>query len=264
MKPVRAVERALAILFVVAESLRPLGLSDISRTVGFDKATVLRLLITLERAGLVIQDARTRQYALGASVSRLTKGFRTDLRHVAHPFLENLWHETHETVCLNCARGVSRVVVDVIPAEHEFSIVPAVGSALPIHIGASGKALVAYQPTEEIDRIVRECESHRDSEYAVADIDDLHRKLRYARRRGFAWSIGDVFPGGAAVAAPVLDSAGDVAGSLSVRGPSVRLNRQRLLELGPIVKRNADEMSAALGFVSRASQQSAPPQQSTR
>ena len=251
MKPVRAVERALAILFVVAESDRPLGLSDISRTVGFDKATVLRLLITLERAGLVIQDSRTRQYALGASVSRLTRGFRTDIRQIAHPFLENLWHETRETVCLNCGRGVSRVVVDVIPADHEFSIVPAVGSALPIHLGASGKALVAFLPTEEIDRIVRECEGHRESEYTVADVEALHRKLRYTRRNGFAWSIGDVFPGSAAVAAPVFDAAGNVAGSMTVRGPSVRLNRQRLRELGPAVRRTADGLSAALGHVTR-------------
>ena len=256
MKPVRAVERALAILFVVAESDRPLGLSDISRTVGYDKATVLRLLITLERAGLVIQDSRTRQYALGASVSRLTRGFRTDLRHIAHPFLENLWDEARETVCLNCARGVSRVVVDVIPAGHEFSIVPAVGSALPIHIGASGKALVAFLPAGEIDRIVRECESHRESEYPVVNIEELHRKLRYTRRHGFAWSIGDVFPGGAAVAAPVFDEAGDVAGSLTVRGPSVRLTRQRLLELAPTVKRTADELSAALGHPPRVPRES--------
>ena len=257
MKPVRAVERALAILFVVAESDRPLGLSDISRAAGFDKATVLRLLITLERAGLVIQDSRTRQYALGASVSRLSRGFRTDLRRIAHPRLESLWREAHETVCLNCARGVSRVVVDVIPADHEFSIVPAVGSALPIHLGASGKALVAYLPGEEIDRIVRECETHRDSEYAVDDVEELHRKLRYTRRNGFAWSIGDVFPGSAAVAAPVFDHTGNVAGSLTVRGPSVRMNRQRLLDLAPTVKRTADELSSALGYPPHASRASA-------
>ena len=73
-------------------------------------------------------------------------------------------------MCLNCGRGVSRVVVDVIPADHEFSIVPAVGSALPIHLGASGKALVACMPVDEIDRIVRECEDHGENEYAVADV----------------------------------------------------------------------------------------------
>lgn len=257
MKPVRAVERALAVLFVVAESDRPLGLSDISRDAGLDKATVLRLLVTLERAELVIQDSRTRQYALGTGVSRLTRGFRPDVHHVARPFLGNLWHETHETVCLNCARSVSRVVVDVIPADHEFSIVPAVGSTLPIHLGASGKALLAYLPADEIDRIVRECESHRESEYAVGDVEDLHRKLRYTRRNGFAWSIGDVFPGSAAVAAPVFDLNGNVAGSLTVRGPSVRLNRRRLLELAPTVKRTADELSVALGCQPQASRASA-------
>ena len=249
MKLVRAVERALAILFLVAESDCPLGLSEISRSVGFDKATVLRLLITLEHDGLVHQDQSTRQYMLGTSVSRLTRGFRTDMRFVARPFIERLSRESGETVCLNCARGTSRVVVDVIPASHEFSIVPAVGSALPIHIGASGKALMAFCEPEVIERVLAECESHPESgEYAVPDVDNFHKGLRYTRRHGFAWSIGDVFPGSAAVAAPVFEHSGNVAGSLTVRGPHVRLTRQRLLELGPTVVKTAESLSNALGY----------------
>ncbi|TFH48001.1 MAG: IclR family transcriptional regulator, partial [Lysobacterales bacterium] len=190
-------------------------------------------------------------YMLGASVSRLTSGFRTDLRYLARPFLESLSRETGETVCLNCARGTSRIVVDVIPASHEFSIIPAVGSALPIHIGASGKALMAFFRPEDVERILAECQQHPDSnEYGVSDVNDFNKGLRYARRHGFAWSIGDVFPGSAAVAAPVFDHTGNVAGSLTVRGPHVRLTRQRLIELAPTVKKSAASLSAALGYQS--------------
>ncbi|HEX9584508.1 MAG TPA: IclR family transcriptional regulator [Gammaproteobacteria bacterium] len=248
MKPVRAVERALAILFLVAESDHPLGLSEISRELGFDKATALRLLGTLEQSNLVLQDPATRLYMLGINVSRLTRGFRTDLRSVARPVLESLWQESHETVCLNCARGVARIIVDVIPADHEFSIVPAVGSALPIHLGASGKALMAFFPPETIDRIIRACDEQQGSEYAVTDVEELLKQLRATRRKGFAWSIGDVFPGSAAVAAPVFDQSGNVAASLTLRGPQVRLSRRVLLELAPTVKNAADRLSLLLGY----------------
>lgn len=248
MKPVRAVERALSILFMVAESNHPLGLSEISREVGFDKATTLRLLSTLEQSNLVLQDPATRLYMLGTSVSRLTRGFRTDLRSLARPILESLWQKTHETVCLNCARGVARVVVDVIPANHEFSIVPAIGSALPIHLGASGKALMAFFKPETIDEIVRACDEQQGSEYAVQDVEELSKQLRSTRRKGFAWSIGDVFPGSAAVSAPVFDHSGDVVASLTLRGPQMRLSRRVLLDLAPTVKDAADRLSLSLGY----------------
>jgi DNA-binding IclR family transcriptional regulator len=42
------------------------------------------------------------------------------------------------------------MVVDVLPASYEFSIVPAVGSSLPVHLGASGKALIAYLSDQEL------------------------------------------------------------------------------------------------------------------
>lgn len=248
MKSVRSVERAISILFLVAESDHPLGLSEISRGVGFDKATALRLLATLEQMGLVLQEKGTRRYMLGPSAARLSRGFRTDIRAVARPFIESLWREVQETITLNAPRGVARIVIECIPANHEFSIVPAIGSAVPIHMGATGKALMAWMHPEQVEQIVRECAKHPESEYAVPDADDLYKKLRSARRHGYAWSIGDVYQGSAAVSAPVFDHSGNVAVSLTIRGPHVRLNRQKLIQLAPPLMETAHRLSVELGY----------------
>ena len=81
----RSVDRAVAILFHVADCEYPLGLSEISRLTGFDKATCLRLMNTLEMHGLICQEAHSRHYKLGPGISRLTYGFSTDLRYLAPP-----------------------------------------------------------------------------------------------------------------------------------------------------------------------------------
>ena len=116
MKVVRSVDRAVAILFHVADCECPLGLSEISRLTGFDKATCLRLMNTLEMHGLICQEAHSRHYKLGPGVSRLTYGFSTDLRYLAPPLLRQLWLEAKESICLNCKRDLARMVVDVLPA----------------------------------------------------------------------------------------------------------------------------------------------------
>ena len=243
MKVVRSVDRAVAILFHIADCEYPLGLSEISRRAGFVKATCLRLMNTLEMHGLICQEAHSRHYKLGPGISRLTYGFSTELRYLARPLLRQLWLETKETICLNCRRDLARIVVDVLPASHEFSIVPAVGSSLPVHLGASGKALIAYLSDQELNRIIAETKNNpMQNEYVIPDIDVLKKQIRYVRRNGFAWSIGDVFPGSAAVSVPVVSRKHVITASVTLRGPEARLNRKTLLSLAPIVKSTADQL----------------------
>jgi DNA-binding IclR family transcriptional regulator len=243
MKVVRSVDRAVAILFHVADCEYLLGLSEISRLTGFDKATCLRLMNTLEMHGLICQETNSRHYKLGPGISRLTYGFSIDLRYLAPPLLRQLWLEAKESICLNYKRDLARMVVDVLPASHEFSIVPAVGSSLPVYLGASGKALIAYLSDQELSRIIAETQNNpMQNEYVIPDIDVLTKQIRYVRRNGFAWGIGDVFPGSAAVSVPVVSRKHEITASVTLRGPAARLNRKTLLSLAPIVKTIADQL----------------------
>jgi DNA-binding IclR family transcriptional regulator len=248
MKPVRSVERALTILSLMAKSDEPIGVSDLSRSVSIDKATVLRLLATLEGFGLVQQDATTRRYFLGPNVALLATSWRLDLREVARPFLKSLWRQTSETVCLVCPRGLDRIYVDIFPGTHVLSVVPAVGSAVPIHAGASGKVLLAYSPEDWVAQVIDATRLKPLTSVGITAPAELYRELHEVRRRGFGYSSGDVTQGTAAVAAPIFNRQGEILAAVVVRGPTVRLTEDKLIELGPRVREIGEQISAMLGF----------------
>jgi len=245
MKTVRSVERAISILFLVAQNDRPLGLSEISRSVGLDKATTLRLLTTLEGTNLIQQDSATRRYVLGGAVNQLSGAWRTDLRQISRPYLKSLWRDTNETVCLACPRGLERVYVEILPSMHELSDVPAIGRTYPIHVGAAGIVLMAHIAAAEVENILRQ------SDLADSPGDAAVRRMRKAwktaRQQGYAYSIGNPNRGSSAIAAPVFDRDGEVAGAVVIRGPDVRLTREKLTQLAPAVRKAAAHISEALG-----------------
>jgi DNA-binding IclR family transcriptional regulator len=246
MKTVRSVERAISILFLVAQNDRPLGLSEISRSVGLDKATTLRLLPTLGGSDLIQQDAATRRYLLGGAVNQLSGAWRNDLRQISRPYLKDLWSDTEETVCLACPRGLERVYVEILPSVHELSDVPVIGRAYPIQVGAAGAVLMAHVPEAEAEHILRTNEPSAAGN--DAQVRRLNKEWKAARQQGYAFSIGHPNKGSSAIAAPVFDRDGEVVAAAVVRGPDVRLNREKLIQLAPAVKTTAARISEALGY----------------
>lgn len=250
MKSVRTVERALTILFAVAKSDEPVGLSELGRSLSLDKATVLRLLGTLDKFGLVQQNPANKRYSVGPNVGMLVNSWRGDLRETARPFLKALLRRTNETVCLVCPRGMERIYLDMLPGTHELSVIPAIGSAVPIHAGASGKVLLAHSPDEFVEEVIAASglKPVNNDFPSVTDPAKFRRLLRDIRKQGYYFSVGDVIVGSAAVAAPIFNAESLVVGCVVVRGPSVRLTRERLAELGPVARAGADEISHALGW----------------
>jgi len=246
MKTVRSVERAISILFLVAQNDRPMGLSEISRSVGLDKATTLRLLTTLEGSSLIQQDTATRRYLLGGGVNQLSGAWRNDLRQLSRPYLKALWRDTNETVCLACPRGLERVYVEILPSMHELSDVPAIGRAYPIHVGAAGIVLMAHIAEAEVEHIL-----HQSDPQVATDSPEwkrLRRAWKAARQQGYAFSIGNPNQGSSAIAAPVFDRDGEIVAAAVVRGPDVRLTREKLIQIAPAVRNTAARISEALGY----------------
>ncbi|MEQ8195924.1 MAG: IclR family transcriptional regulator, partial [Rhodospirillales bacterium] len=248
MKPVRSVERAIAILFLVVQSDRPMGLSEISRAIGLDKATALRLLSTLAHAKLVQQDPITRRYMPGANVSRLYSSWRSDLRHISRPHLESLLRQVQESVCLVCPRGTERVTIDALAAAHELCVVPSIGSAVPIYAGASGRVLMAFTHESERERIIKITGLRSVVPGRPIDRKTYLPQLEDVRKQGYAFSIGDVTPGSSAISAPVFDADSNIVATVVVRGPQTRLMEQELIKIAPLVMKTADNISQELGY----------------
>ncbi len=151
VRTVRAVERAFDILIYIAHQDEPKGLSEISRELQLDKATVLRLIVTLKSRGLIRQIQESRSYEVVLPGPLLIGGTDPGLRQMCHPYLDELSRRTKETVCLVCPWGLERTHVDVIPAQHELRLVPEIGSIWPMYVGASGRVMMAFMPRHKVE-----------------------------------------------------------------------------------------------------------------
>ena len=197
---------------------------------GLTKTTAHRLLSALESEGLVERNPRTGSYRLGpAAIALGLEALQShDLRAQVHPLLERLAAETGETATLEVLHDGQVLILDEIARPHVLSASGHIGTRWPLHATSTGKVLLAMQPAamsslrEPLTQYTR---------FTVTDMNALRRELERVRERGYGLVLGELEEGFNAVAVPVRDALGEVAGALSLGGASTRLGRRELTRL---------------------------------
>jgi DNA-binding IclR family transcriptional regulator len=245
-----SIEKAIDVLFCFDLQRPQRRLAEISQYLGLHKSTAHRLLSLLKKKGLVVVDPTTQLYSLGPALVELAWVVlrQQDLRSLCRPFLEQLRQATNETVSLNMRIGNKRVCIEELPSDQEVKYSQAMGLTAPLHVGAPGKALMAFLPADERERVLATLTFEPLTPETITDLDALRAELDRTRVRGYAVSIGERSPWAAAVAAPIRDRSGQTIVAVSVLGPSHRLTAKVLKELGGQVIKVAREISAALGY----------------
>jgi DNA-binding IclR family transcriptional regulator len=155
-RSVHAVERALRIFEMLAQSKQGLALPEVARNLGLPKSSTHCLLLTLERQGYLQRDVKTRRYLFGLKIFSLANmalaGVK--LREQAAPHLKALMARTRLTVHLAIRDDDDAVVVDKIDPPGLMRLATWVGKRMDLHCTGVGKALLAYLPQEEFDRLV--------------------------------------------------------------------------------------------------------------
>ncbi len=239
---VRAVERALDVLSAFSPGGDALLVADLLKRVGLSRPTLYRLLHTLEKKGFVVAEGEPQRFRLGPAVARLAHVWSSslDLADVARPAMQEAWTYTSETVALFVPRGELRLCVAEIQSPQALSYRRGVGYSERLVRGASGRAILAFTPLA----------SGQLEAYAAgtnADMAWLRDQLAITRDRGYAMGHNELIQGAYAVAAPFFDSRGNVAGSLGVFGPDVRLTESRVHEFGHYLRALAGRLSGTLG-----------------
>ncbi len=244
--PVRAVERATAVLAALAEE--DLRLVELAERLGLHKATVTRLLVSLAKAGLVERD-ETGRYGLGPAVLRLAArrlgGYRTLLDRLREP-LRRINRETGETVTVHVRVGTDRVCVEEIESPQAIAYRAGVGQRAPLHVGSAGKVLLAFLPDEERAQVLRELRLVPITSRTITSAERLEAELARVRRAGFAFSSGERVVGASAVSVPVLDDEGRVLAAVSVLAPESRLTAREQSRCVAILKREIPRMPPAV------------------
>ena len=235
-----AVRRVTDVLDAFAGSTGDLGVSELARQLRCSKSVVHRLLAGLAESGYVAADPVTRRYRLGSKALLLAQSAAAhdDLRRRVLPHLETIRARTGETATLSLLRGQSRVYVEQLESRQSVRQTVAVGTEAPLHLGASGKAILAHLPPE--------------SWPSAARGEALEADLAGVRRRGYAVSREERIPGATSVAAPVFDHSGTVLGSISAAGVVARAEPRTMTRNAAVVVAAARALSRELGWRGRA------------
>ncbi|MCX5396045.1 IclR family transcriptional regulator [Streptomyces sp. NBC_00102] len=248
-KNIQSLERAAAMLRLLAGGERRLGLSDIASSLGLAKGTAHGILRTLQLEGFVEQDPASGRYQLGAELLRLGNSYLDvhELRARALVWTDDLARSSGESVHLGVLHQHGVLIVHHVFRPDDSRQVLEVGAMQPLHSTALGKVLAAFDPVAHSEALDGERRSF--TARTVTGQDAFEETLSLTRARGWADDAEETWEGVAAVAAPIHDGRRMPVGAVAVTGAVERLRPEGELrpELIAAVRDCARAVSRDLG-----------------
>lgn len=237
---VSSLERAIAVLGVLADSPTDLGTNEIARRVGINASSVSRLLATLVEEEFVRRMPDTGRYRLGPRLIELgnTALSRIDLRELARPRLVTLSEVTGETATISVPGEQTAITVDFVPSRSTVRSVAQLGRQSVLHATAIGKVVLAHGaniPAEPLTAYTR---------HTITDAAELAREVAQVRERGWAEAMREREDDLNAVAVPVLDPTGTLVAILGLQGPAGRFDRRAMRTAVDQLRDHADRLSS--------------------
>lgn len=221
------------------------GTSAVARTAALPRATVHRLLTSLQVEGLVDRDPASGRWLLGPELYLLGAAARPryDLTTVAQPHVRRLAQLTGESAFYSARRGDETVCL--VREDGAFPIRSHVlheGARFPLGVVSAGLVVLAYLPDAEIDAYLERADLSADhgAGHAAAAVRE---RIEQTRRDGWALNPGLIVEGSWGMAAAVFDADGHPRGALTLTGIEQRFAPARRPELGALLLREAHELT---------------------
>lgn len=244
---IQSVDRAITVLEILAR-VGEAGVTDIAAELGVHKSTAFRLVAALENRGLVEQNSERGKYCLGVGILRLAGATtaRLDLVQESRGIVRQLAARTGETVNLAVLSDGAALYVDQVAGSSALQSHNWVGQRIPLHATSNGKVLLSGLPDAEVQTTAGILRPFTPS--TITSSKRLLADIAEVRTSGHAVAVDELELGLTAVAAPIRNANGDVRASMSLSGPTFRLNRARLDEVVPLLAAAASQVSQRLGW----------------
>jgi DNA-binding IclR family transcriptional regulator len=247
-----SVAAAIKLLKAFTEDETEFGISGLAKRLGLAKSTIHRLATTLVADGLLEQDSQSGKYRLGIALFRLGALVRRrmDVSNEARPFLFDLRKKTNETVHLAILDGTEIMYVYYLESTQAIRMRSDLGGRKPAYCTAEGQAILAFGPSDVVDRVTRGGLRARTPQ-TITDAGKLAKALALVRQRGYAMDDEESEIGMRCIAAPIRNDGGEVVAAVGVAGPVSRLTKKTLASFAPHVIGTAAAISARIGHSGR-------------
>jgi len=242
-----SVVKAFRILDILAEQ-GEIGVTELARTLNMHKATVYRFLLTMKEMGYLKKDLKTDKYSLTLKLFELGSSAlgRLSILEEARPVMKKISENTAETIHLAVLEGGEVVYIEKFDSPQTLRMYSRIGRRAPAYCTGLGKALLAWAPPSVVERVCRNLRGF--TKNTITDPAALKRALAEIRKNGYSTDNEEHEDGIRCVAAPIKDLSGEVVAALSISGPSMRFDKERVEKLKDIVIEAASEISGRLGY----------------
>jgi DNA-binding IclR family transcriptional regulator len=243
-KRVPALDKCFRILTLLAESGKSMGVSEISKTLNYNKSTVFNTVYTLCDLG-VLEAKSDSKFSIGTELYLLGKvaGKRLELIQTVHPFLEKINKETKLSAFLGIRFNLVAVILDKMDDAFGIKISSEVGMRIPLLAGAGGKALLSQLPDAEIDRMLSENELKQYTPQTCVDKAKYRKEIIKAREEGIAFDREEYIEGIIAFAVPLKMQKEGLQVAIWAMGLRRQVSEDVVPGFSELLKRVAEEIN---------------------
>lgn len=216
----------LLILEAMARAGRPMTPTELNAEIGLPKQSIHRLCTTLVEAGFLSRDTDARRLRPSGRLRAISSGLLAASRsHAAQRrILQRLSAAVGETCNLVGAEEDGMFYIDRVETQWPLRIQLPIGSHVPFHCTASGKAFLASLPEVELEAMLTVLDLETHARNTITTRAEMRRELERTRRRGYGIDNEEFIDGMIAVAAPIPDPHGSFHAAVAFHAPMQRMS----------------------------------------
>lgn len=223
--------------------------SEVNQQFKIPKSSAYAILQTLKARGYVHKDEQDR-YSLTLQLfslgNELIAGI--DLRRSTYSLLKDLADKAQITAHIAVLEGTHAVYIEKIEVMASVRLRTEVGRTLHLHSTSIGKALLAFRPEAEIDRILEKLPLPALTPKTITDPAVLKKELAKVRAQGYAVGSEENEVDTRAVGAPIFGPDGRLLAAVNLGATTLQMKPKDIPRLGALVKEYGMMMSEKLGY----------------
>jgi IclR family acetate operon transcriptional repressor len=226
---VKSVETVFKILDALKQ-LNGAGVSELAAHLDLPKSTVHNYLSTLVQEEYVVKNGSSYHIGIRFLEYGAYARVQIDIYDIATPEVDELAASTGELANLMIEEHGRGSYLHRARGENAVQVEAHVGTRVPLHGTALGKAIMAHLPSERVDEIIEQHGLTASTPNTITDRETLDDELAQIREEGIAFDDEERLTGLRCVAAPILSTNDRILGAISVAGPSNRIRNDRFTE----------------------------------
>jgi IclR family KDG regulon transcriptional repressor len=240
-------KKAVEVIKLIVKENRPLGVTDVARSLSLSKSTTFGILKSLEEEGFLVKDGQSKKYSTGNTLFELSKKIlrTTDVAVTARPHLAALMVGVDETVFLGIREDDTVKVLDVVEPQKEFKISSSIGTRFGLTVGVFGKIFLSSMEDKEVTELLSQRGLRKYTDNSIVDIDQFSREIEKTRAQGYAIDLEEYLTGMRAIAALIYSGHFPVA-AVWIVGFTSSMSDDKLPHMIKSLKSTTEEISTRL------------------